>query len=164
MTRPPRWGRVADAEPRAILLLRALQDALDPRGAPGARLAQDEALAELARILEAWDESESISELRRALDVSPAGRRRNDRRKLRTVRNEMQLLDRLISAALAGVDCSTYRRAADALGDVDEKRIERVWREWGDLRASSMRAMCSIWPAQAENIHRALTRLPALPD
>lgn len=147
-----------------ILLLRALQDALDPRGEPGARLARDAALAELALILEGWRENESLSDLRLVLGVAPASGRPNARRTLRAVENEVELVNRLIGAALAGCDCSTYRLAADALGNVDEKKVERAWREWGDLQAGLLRGVCTIWPTQAENIRRALGRLPRLPD
>jgi hypothetical protein len=147
-----------------ILLLRALQDALDPKGRPGARLSRADALAKLESILGSWQRDEDLTALRNELGVAPQGGRPKARRKLSQVGGEMQIIDRLLGVALSGVDCGTYGRAADALGDVDEKKIERAWREWGSLRASDLRALCSIWPDQEENITAALARLPSLPD
>jgi hypothetical protein len=146
--------------PRVISLLRGLQDLLAPTGAAGTRLEKADALVELSRILSAWDERESISELREMLEVAPDSRKANRRRTLRAVGQEMRIVSRLIEIAGAGIDVRTYKNAADALGDVDEKAVERAWGEWGDLRTHGMQVAAEHLPELSEWTTRTLALLP----
>lgn len=158
-----RWGRPADAEPMAILLLRGLRDLVDPTGDPGARLDRATVLNAVDRILTTWSKRESISDLRRMLGLAEHGRKANRRRTIRVVQEETDIVCRLIGLAKSGTDVSSYRKAADCLGDVDEKKIERAWKEWGDMYTYPLRTgLVDLGWLTQEQSGGILRRLPSI--
>lgn len=159
MTRDPKWGQVADPEPRIVSLLRTLKarDRVPEHELQGA-------MRELDAILAAWIGSESISTLRTALGVARVAERRGGRRTQRAVEKENRIVMDLINHALRGTDVSTYQAAADALG-CDEKQIERAWKQWGELQSHWLRVPAAFSVlGTAEQAAAAIRRLPKVVD
>jgi hypothetical protein len=161
VTRLPKWGRVADPDPRIISLLRTLKTRGRVRGSAKAYKG---ALRELDEILALWIESESISALRTALGVARVADRRGGRRTQRAVEGENKIVLNLINHALCGTDVSTYQAAANALG-CDEKQIERAWKQWGELQSHWLRVPgVFTLLGTAEQAAAAFRRLPKVVD
>jgi hypothetical protein len=164
VTRVPKWGRVADPEPRIVSLLRTLKTRGRVRGSTKAYKG---ALRELDEILAVWIASESIDKLRAALGVARVADRRGGRRSQQAVEKENRIVLDLVAHALRGTDVSTFRAAADALG-CDEKQIERAWKQWGELQSHWLR-MSDVLTAlltaeQAAAAAAAIRRLPKVVD
>lgn len=159
-----KFGRAADPEPMAILLLRGLRDLVDPVGEPGARLDRAAVLRTADRILKTWQERESVSQLREMLGVAERSQKAHRRRTHRVVQEETGIVCRLINLALSGHDVANFRKAADAL-NLDEKAVERAWKEWGDMYTYPLRdgliALGKLTRAQSVKI---MGRLPRIPD
>ena len=168
-----RWGREADPEPRIIRLLSALRHHIEPfreRILEQDRYNNSAAdLRELDQILADWQTFEAAERLR-ALIRMPRGVRRTQQ----AVSREKELVCALLNHAIKGRDVHTFRRAADALGPVRqlgdkedlEKRIERVWKQWGQVYTAVIRAIAAgAWSIKAFDAKQAsaiMKRLPSL--
>lgn len=145
------WGDVADQPPRIISLLRTIRAGSH---IPAAEV--ERALQDIDSIIATWTESESLSELREALGVNGS---RGGRKKQQTVDRENEIVLQVINAALSGVDVGNYRKAADAI-NVDEKVIERAWRQWSSLHVNALRVAAQSKAEWAPEYGAVIDRLP----
>jgi hypothetical protein len=146
-----RWP-VADPIPRIISLLQTVRDAR--RSVPAEE--RDRAWLEIDAILAAWDERESVSELRTAfgLDTIRKGRRRRQS----TVNRETEISLAIMTAALNGDDkpMQTARKKCDT----DEREVQRAWKTWKFLYMRHLDALLEVeqFRVQAQRAIETLRR------
>lgn len=145
MPRPP------DA-PRIVFLIEV---ALSPTLYPPKWV--DDAMKELREITTSWHTNGSLSDLREKLGVTA---KKGGQRTWAAYARHIEILECLRKAARSGKDVSTYRKAADAI-DIDEKSIQRTWKEHGGWLLSLLSKDVEQLPSdRADATRKVISLLP----